>query len=283
MIDFSILHRINPHPIWSGRIDDQGSEAFNLGEALTAALTDRVDLSCAKLAGAFLAERKFISIDLRFADLTDANLSKCHLSNICLYGAKLTGANFRGATLTGCDLRGVDASNADFYFGMLTGTDLFDSNFTQACFRLARLSVNGRCACFAHADFNTANMNGSSFHQADCSYACFDNTAILRSEFHSANFYKAKMGKAKIDPDLLRSLKREPPFKYERPKPILPPEIVADMTILGNPDLTISAIIKAFRISALSNHPDKGGSTERFRELADSKDRLIEYLSSHVS
>ena len=60
--------------VWSGAIEDQGSEARNLGEAVKAAY-----LTNANLTGAYLTD----------ANLTDANLT----------GANLMGANLRGAKI----------------------------------------------------------------------------------------------------------------------------------------------------------------------------------------
>ena len=75
--------------VWSGEIEDQGSEAKNLGAAVKAA----------NLTGANLTDA-----NLRGANLTDANLRGANLTGANLMGANLTDANLTDANLMGANL-----------------------------------------------------------------------------------------------------------------------------------------------------------------------------------
>ena len=66
---------------------------------------------------------------LRFMDLTGWNLRGCNLA-----GVDATGANFAEADLRGCNLAGVDASGADFNSADLCGANLAGVNASRACF-----------------------------------------------------------------------------------------------------------------------------------------------------
>ena len=110
-----ILNRFNStSACWEGEIEDTGSTAKNLGEAVKAALKQGADLRGADLRGA----------DLQGAYLQGAYLPGAYLPGAYLHGAYLQGADLRDADLQGADLRDADLRDADLRGADLRGADL---------------------------------------------------------------------------------------------------------------------------------------------------------------
>jgi len=95
------------------------------------------DLYQANLARADLQDADLRCADLSGADLTEANLTNTNLSDALLYGAKLDKAHFNSTNLTG----------ASMYHASLVGTSFFDSKVEGAQLCEARLSEKdwGKC------------------------------------------------------------------------------------------------------------------------------------------
>ena len=92
--------------LWSGEIEDHGSDAKNLGAAALEALRSGASLALANLDGANLAWASLALANLDGANLDGANLALANLAGANLAGANLAGANLAGAYLDGAYLVG---------------------------------------------------------------------------------------------------------------------------------------------------------------------------------
>ncbi|MDB4961956.1 MAG: dnaJ [Myxococcales bacterium] len=71
-----------------------------------------------------------------------------------------------------------------------------------------------------------------------------------------------------------------PPRRAPRPPAILPaPARSAWSTLRLAPGASLAEVRKAFRQLALETHPDHGGDAERFREVQDAYERLVDRLA----
>ena len=122
---------------WEGEIEDQGSDAKNLGEAVKAAIKAGAYLSGAYLSGANLSGANLSGANLSGAYLSGANLSGAYLSRANLDGADLSraylsGANLSGANLSGANLSGAYLSGAYLSRAYLDGANLSGANLSGA-------------------------------------------------------------------------------------------------------------------------------------------------------
>ena len=116
---YEIKNRSTNACIWSGEIEDHGSDPKNLGEAVK-----KANLSDANLRGANLSGANLRGANLRGANLRDANLSGANLRGANLSGAVLSDANLRGANLRDADLSDAVLSDANLSGAILSGAIL---------------------------------------------------------------------------------------------------------------------------------------------------------------
>ena len=124
---------------WSGKIDDQGSDSKNLGEAIKAAIKAGDNLRGADLRGAYLQDADLRGAELRGADLQGANLQDADLRGADLRSAELRGADLQGADLQDAYLRGANLQDADLRGADLQGANLWGANLQDADLRSAEL------------------------------------------------------------------------------------------------------------------------------------------------
>ena len=117
---------------WEGEIEDQGSDAKNLGEAVKAAIKAGANLSGAYLSGANLSGANLSGANLSGAYLSGANLSGANLSRAYLDGANLSGAYLSGANLSGAYLSRANLDGADLSRAYLSGANLSGANLSGA-------------------------------------------------------------------------------------------------------------------------------------------------------
>jgi uncharacterized protein YjbI with pentapeptide repeats len=130
---------------------------------------DRVNLSAAPLADAYLYE----------VQLPNARLPKADLA-----GADLTGANLSGADLTGAKLSGADLSKADLDGAKLTNADLTGAKLINADLTGANLS--------------TANLRGTNLHGANLTGADLTGADLIRANLPGVKLTGAVLTGAKL-------------------------------------------------------------------------------------
>ena len=89
-MQYRIPHRWNHNPCWEGEIEDQGSDARNLGEAVIAAHKVGASLDGASLVGASLDGASLDGASLDRASLVGASLDGASLDRASLVGARLS-------------------------------------------------------------------------------------------------------------------------------------------------------------------------------------------------
>ena len=122
------------------------TDAENIGEAVTAAIAAKINLSGANLSGA----------DLSCADLSGANLSCARLSGARLSGAYLSRANLSCARLSGANLSDARLSGAYLSRANLSGANLSDADLSDAYLSDADLSD----AYLSRANLSDADLSG---------------------------------------------------------------------------------------------------------------------------
>ena len=121
-------------------------------------------------------------------------------------GANLDGANFEGANLEGSDfkkanLEEADLEGTDFVGANLEGTDLVGANLEKANLKRANLrSANLKEANLKGADFEGANLKG-------VKELTIDQLSKVKTLY-----------KAKLDDELLITLKEKYPSLFEKPE-----------------------------------------------------------------
>jgi hypothetical protein len=164
------------------------------------------NLNNADMFDAFL-----VKADLRYASLNDAYLKKANLQQVNLEGANLQEANLEDANLQKAKLLhtnlklavllGAKLQQADLSYAKLQGTILVQANLQEADLWSANLQK--------------ANLGGTILQEANLGEADLSCTKYLTIDQLS----KVKtLYNAKLDPDLLKQVKKCCPHLLERPK-----------------------------------------------------------------
>ena len=137
-----------------------------------------LDLSCADLVGANLAD----------AVLSRANLAGVNLSGAVLFGTKLSGAVLPRANLVGANLTGVDLSHAS----------LVDAKLSKA--RLSRTDLVGadlENADLSYAGLSRTDLTGAVLADADLSYTRLRRSNLTDAILMGANLTGADLSDSK--------------------------------------------------------------------------------------
>lgn len=131
----------------------------------------RADLSWCDLRLMNLSFTVLVGADFRNSDLSRANFLCSNMQFADLRGAKLSDSCFKGADLSFGVLEDVSINHSDFSLARLHYT-----NFRR---------VEGREACFDHADFSHAFMIEVNLQGASLLDCCFVNTLQMFVDFRN--------------------------------------------------------------------------------------------------
>lgn len=166
---------------------------------------EEANLDGANFEGANLEGSDFKKANLEEADLEDANLKRANFIEADLKGADLKGADLEGADLKGADLEGTDLEKANFKGANLQWAFLKRVNLEGADLQEANLKE----AYFKEADLEMANFKGANLERADLREA-------YNLSFNQLSEVKT-LYDAKLDKDLLITLKKKCPLLFEKP------------------------------------------------------------------
>jgi uncharacterized protein YjbI with pentapeptide repeats len=161
-------------------------------------------LSEAHLSGANLSEANLTKADLTKADLSEANLTRANLSEANLTLADLSEAHLSGAKLPGAHLSGANLTKADLSEAHLSGADLPGANLTRANLRWTHLpgadlrSVHLSMADLRGADLSEARLSGADLRRANLSWAKLPG-ADLRWEANLTRIARADGHRSEAD------------------------------------------------------------------------------------
>jgi uncharacterized protein YjbI with pentapeptide repeats len=151
---------------------------------------DRVSLTGAYLAKAFLSSIKLPKADLGGANLSGAHLISADLTGANLISADLTGADLSSATLTGAILGAANLTDANLYRADLNGAMLIGANLSQTVLLDADL---------ANALLVSANLNGADLTDANLTGSNLNGANLTGANLNGANLTGAKIDQKQLD------------------------------------------------------------------------------------
>jgi len=188
------------------------------------------------LSGARLDYRKMEKINLEGAILSEANLYKSTLREANLIGVNFKDAYLEEAYLEEADLSGAHLERANLNGAHLTGAILRKANIWNGKFKGARLNkavLEGaflKGAVLVNANLESANLKDASFKYANLDGATLSKANLVGVNFKHANLEKVNgltikqlskvktLFRAKLNPALLKQVKRKYPHLLEMPK-----------------------------------------------------------------
>jgi len=161
----------------------QGSGAFFANARMQSADLRGAYLSQADFRGANLRQANFNSAVLDRADLASADLTYASFADAILAGAKLDGANMYEANLTNAQL-----SRASFQKADLRDADLDNAEMNQADLRFAYLgSAKLEGAKLENAQLNGTFLDAADLRGADLRSAVLQGAILSGAQFNGAN------------------------------------------------------------------------------------------------
>jgi hypothetical protein len=150
-----------------------------------------IDLSGAKLEGAFLINANLeacglYGANLKHAKLLGTSLKQAELSHAYLEGAWLVGANLDNALLIETHFEDALLNRASLKQAMLSGAHLTRANLDNAKLNEAKLhNADLRAANLMNADLRGVNFSKADLRGADMQNAILDDNIIWATEFSS--------------------------------------------------------------------------------------------------
>lgn len=182
---------LKEHMKWLKSKGKEGKRAdlhfSNLKEVtLKKAVLSFANMQQSNLFGVNLQQANLIRTNLKKSYLSQADLKKANLYRANLESAKLTGSNFRNSNLTETNLKNSDCKGADFEGTILEKASLQGADLLSAFFE--------------EADLRDANLTGA-------------KNLNIKQLSGAKTLYQAK-----LDPELMKKVKKSYPHLLERPK-----------------------------------------------------------------